>query len=186
MSLQSTLSRRPPPIVLKVKTKSQSSSQSSPFNSPINSPLPKYDYDPSFIFEKNKSKIFLGTVEDSTDLKFIEKESIEAIVCVMKEKPFFEEKRKDIKFLHIPIDDISSERISDYFETFNNFIDENIKNNRNIFVHCHMGISRSPSFIIQYLIIKNNMTYKDAHNLVKTKRGQIEPNIGFEFILQSL
>lgn len=174
--------KRPPPIILKIRTKSSSSNT----DSPITSPYLKYDYNPSFIIEIDEVKIFLGTYEDSKDLKFIENKNIGSIVCVMKEKPFLSEIKKEINFLHIPVDDHCNEKISDYFQTFIKFIDENIKSRKNILVHCYMGISRSPSFIISYLILKKKMKYKEAYEFVKSKRGQIEPNLGFEFILQNL
>lgn len=174
--------KRPPPIKLKIRTRSNSSNT----ELPVQSPYPKYDFDPSEIMEIDGVKIFLGTYEDSRDLKFIEKENIGSIVCAMKEKPFLLDIKEEINFLHIPVDDLCSERISEYFETFNNFVDENIKNKRNIFVHCHMGISRSPSFIISYLITKRKMNFREAYQFVKSKRGQIEPNMGFQLLLESI
>lgn len=174
--------KRPQPIKIKIRTKSSSSIT----DIQNISPLSKYDSNPSLIIEADSVKIFLGTYGDSKDLKFIERENIGSIVCVMKEKPYFQDTIKEINFLHIPVDDLCSEKISDYFEIFNNFIDENIKNKRNIFVHCQMGISRSPSFVISYLIVKRNMIFKEAYQFVKSKRGQIEPNMGFQLLLESL
>lgn len=180
---KSTSERKiPPPIMLNMRKMSNSYNVESPYQSPN----PKYDFDPSLIIEIDKVKIFLGTYENSKDLNFIEKENIGSIICVMKEKPFLQDIRNEINFLHIPVYDINSEKISDYFEIFNNFIDENIKNKRNIFINCHQGISRSPTFIISYLITKKNMNFRDAYQFVKSKRGQIEPNFGFELILRSL
>ncbi len=172
---------RPPPIILPLRKKHMS-----PLNSPLNSPsTPQiiYDYNPSLIIEENGVKIFLGTREHSEDLTFIQNENIKAVVCVMKDPPILKE---GINFLHISIEDLPSEKISDHFDNFIKFINDNIQKKNNIFVHCYMGISRSPSFIIAYLIKIKKMKYIDALNFVKSKRAQVEPNIGFEFILQGI
>jgi len=42
-----------------------------------------------------------------------------------------------------------------------------------------MGISRAPAVIIGYLMKKNDMTFGQAYNYVKTKRIVIAPNKGF-------
>ena len=56
------------------------------------------------------------------------------------------------------------------------FINEN--KDKKIFVHCNAGISRSPAIIIAYLIKALNYSFKDAYNLVKSKRN-IKPNEKF-------
>lgn len=47
-------------------------------------------------------------------------------------------------------------------------------------VHCAGGVSRSASFIIAYLMKKENMTYLDAFAYVKQRRNVINPNPGFK------
>jgi protein-tyrosine phosphatase len=39
--------------------------------------------------------------------------------------------------------------------------------------------SRSPSFIIGYLMKYHSKTFEEAHNLVKIKRNIIHPNLNF-------
>ncbi|MGL5100977.1 MAG: dual specificity protein phosphatase family protein [Plesiomonas sp.] len=45
-------------------------------------------------------------------------------------------------------------------------------------VHCWAGMSRSATIVLSYLMLKQNMTLKEAINTVKEKRG-ILPNRGF-------
>ena len=71
---------------------------------------------------------------------------------------------------------------------YNNlYIIINIKENKDkkIFAHCNAGISRSPSIIIAYLIKELKYSFKDAFNLVKSKRN-IKPNEKFIQELQNL
>jgi len=47
-----------------------------------------------------------------------------------------------------------------------------------------VGISRSPAFVIAYLMESNNISYEEAFKLVKSKRFCIKPNMGFELQLK--
>jgi len=144
----------------------------------------EYNLYPAMIFEENGTKIFLGEQSDLYS-NFIQQNNIEAIVTVMKSNSEnIINNNSIVDYLCIPIDDSLDENISEYFDVFNKFIDDNIKNNKNIFVHCHRGISRSPSFIISYLIYKKNYDFNSAFTFVREKRKQIEPNLSFQLALE--
>ena len=49
-----------------------------------------------------------------------------------------------------------------------------------IYIHCVMGISRSPSIVIGYLMYKKKMKYEEAYDFVKNKRNVISQNPGFQ------
>ena len=49
-----------------------------------------------------------------------------------------------------------------------------------------MGISRSTTIVIYYLMKKNNINFEEAYNIVKEKRGVTNPNYGFIEQLKSL
>lgn len=59
------------------------------------------------------------------------------------------------------------------------WMEEHINKNTNILVHCAAGISRSASFVIAYVMKKNKMGLKQAHEFVKSRRSVIFPNSGF-------
>lgn len=48
-----------------------------------------------------------------------------------------------------------------------------------VFVHCQMGISRSSTMVIQYLMRSRNLSLADAYEYVWKKRSDIYPNNGF-------
>lgn len=54
---------------------------------------------------------------------------------------------------------------------------------KNVLVHCQMGISRSASIVIHYIMKRFRMTYSDALRYVRKRRPEIEPNIGFKYQL---
>lgn len=46
-------------------------------------------------------------------------------------------------------------------------------------VHCQAGISRSPTFVIGYLMWKDKQPYQSTRSAVAAARYQIDPNLGF-------
>lgn len=47
-----------------------------------------------------------------------------------------------------------------------------------VLVHCHVGVSRSATLVLAYLMLKQNLTLVEAICAVKESRGVI-PNRGF-------
>ena len=58
------------------------------------------------------------------------------------------------------------------------------KNNKNVLVHCHAGISRSAALVCAYLMRKYSWTFNETYNYMKTKRPRINPNQNFIHLLQ--
>lgn len=64
------------------------------------------------------------------------------------------------------------------------FIDNAVKQNNNILVHCMAGVSRSVSIILYYLMKKYHMNFDKALNVVKNKRTIAHPNNSFRLQLK--
>ncbi|RZC39489.1 DSPc domain containing protein [Asbolus verrucosus] len=83
-----------------------------------------------------------------------------------------------INYLGVPGHDRPSWNISVYFEEAAKFIDQAIKGGGKVLVHCVVGISRSATLVIAYLMIYKGMNAAEA--LVYTfKRRRVYPNPGF-------
>lgn len=78
----------------------------------------------------------------------------------------------------IPGHDRPSWNIAVYFEQAAQFIDNALKNGGKVFVHCVVGISRSATIVIAYLIIYKGMNAAEALTHV-FKQRRVFPNIGF-------
>ncbi len=65
-----------------------------------------------------------------------------------------------------------------YFDVATKFINDAIKSDGKVYVHCMAGISRSPTIVIAYLMKYEKMNLDDAYNFVKSRRW-IGPNTGF-------
>jgi len=87
----------------------------------------------------------------------------------------------NIKVFKYPIDDIVNQKLPQLDEIAD--LIHTHRNSGNILIHCHMGISRSASFVIYYLMKYYNKTFSDAYDEVLALRPIIKPNIGFMTIL---
>ena len=122
--------------------------------------------------------LYLGTFANACDIKELRRMKINYILNCAKEC-INENLPKDIKELHLKILDYEFFEIYDYFEQANEFINKCKLEGAVMLVHCKLGISRSASFIIAYLIKYNKFTLESALEFVKEKRKQIKPNEGF-------
>ena len=64
-------------------------------------------------------------------------------------------------------------------------IHQHIRAEKRVFIHCRMAISRAPSIAIGYLMRYLGLSFDEAYDLVKAKKQDIEPNLGFVVLLQS-
>ena len=85
---------------------------------------------------------------------------------------------KDVISYDLNLYDMPEEKIILVFERAYDFVKKHL--DHNILVHCYMGISRSASFIIFYLMKEEKWDYDTCFDFVRKKRPCIEPNYGFE------
>ncbi|CAI9721918.1 specificity phosphatase 3-like [Octopus vulgaris] len=83
-----------------------------------------------------------------------------------------------IKFLGIPAMDFPTYKLNQFFQVAADYIDQVLKHNGKVFVHCQMGVSRSAALVIAFLMLKHRMDVVDAVSTLKSKRD-IFPNDGF-------
>jgi hypothetical protein len=90
------------------------------------------------------------------------------------------------KLLHIQLSDVALAKISAHFAESFRFIDVARKQRRRVFVHCEMGVSRSTTLVLAYLMQKRGLSLVDAlHRWVKVRRERVRPNGGFIAQLRS-
>jgi protein-tyrosine phosphatase len=119
------------------------------------------------------SNIYLGNEDTARDKKLLNELKIKNIVIAASYcNKFFPD---CFNYKVLELDDAIDEDLLIWFpETFE-FMD-NCQGN--ILVHCVMGISRSASVVIGYIMYKQKKSFKDALNFVLSKR-EINPNTGF-------
>lgn len=113
--------------------------------------------------------LYLGDIKDAETGKY-------NVILNLSESHIF---RNNIICINIPMVDINTFKIEKYFSFTNLIIDNALQNNLKILVNCHMGISRSSTIVIKYLMTKLNINRNKAFEYVKKKRNIIYPNDGF-------
>lgn len=92
--------------------------------------------------------------------------------------PNYYEKEKTFIYKRIPIFDNKGEDILSHLDSAYNFIEEG-RHYGKVLVHCHKGVSRSVSFVIGYLMRKNEFTFDEALAHVQSCRPIVQPNTSF-------
>ena len=122
--------------------------------------------------------LYLGTFENACDHEELKRIKITHILncateCKNTNLP------RNIKELHLNINDYEGFEIYDYFEQANEFLN-NCKEDVGIaLVHCKYGISRSVAFVIAYFIKYLKFSADSALEYLMQKRSKIKPNDGF-------
>lgn len=85
----------------------------------------------------------------------------------------------NVKFYGFPLVDSERAQIEDYLKEGLEFMHKALeKENGKIYVHCAMGVSRSATFVLAYMIEFKKMSLEDAIKVAIGKR-YIYPNRGF-------
>lgn len=85
-----------------------------------------------------------------------------------------------------PLEDCDDQPLEHILPQVLTILQDNFKARKKTLVHCQMGISRSASCIIAFLMQQNKSDYDTALKFVKDKRPCVCPNPGFENKLRRL
>jgi protein-tyrosine phosphatase len=121
--------------------------------------------------------LYLSGEEVAMNKELLNEKNVTTILNVTSHIPFYHE--SEFTYHRIPIIDAPSIDIKQYFDETFKIIDDVIKNNKSILVHCHAGISRSATIVIAYIMKKNNIKMNEAYKIVHQGRPCISPNLGF-------
>lgn len=121
--------------------------------------------------------IYLGNFESSIDSDTICKYKIDAIVRILDPEMIssikYEDTEPNIVYHYIDIYDHPGQNISKFFSNFLKFLKSNKE--KNILIHCLMGMSRSSSFVILHLVVNYKYDLVDAIKYVKKLRPGSKP-----------
>lgn len=121
------------------------------------------------------NKLYLGSLDDAINCVKTHKFNLTDIMTVAADLDLTELNLQTvINFHNFPIYDTNSQNIADLFPILFEIIDKS----QTILVHCAMGISRSATVVIGYLMYAQKMTLEDATAHVLTKHN-VFPNDGF-------
>jgi protein-tyrosine phosphatase len=129
-------------------------------------------------------RLFLGNASAAMDPNIIRHHRITNIISVMDD-PEFELFHQETSQSIIPIWDAIDEPIENYFVSSYQMILNAAPRSR-FLIHCHMGLSRSVTLTISFLMIHYRWTYDNACRHVKELRPSMRPNNGFVEALKLL
>jgi len=97
---------------------------------------------------------------------------IKAILSVAR-SGFLKHSKEDIPFyLYIPAEDHEDYQLHRFFEETYNFI-ERCRKETNVLVHCKVGVSRSVTIVIAYLIKKYKYSLGQVITMVIRRRNKV-------------
>jgi atypical dual specificity phosphatase len=107
------------------------------------------------------------------EINWVRKQGVKSIIT-MTERGLPDSWVEGLEYLHIPTEDLSAPDI-DKIDAAVDFINERIKNEDPVMVHCAAGIGRTGTILASYLIKYQNLTAKDAIAKIRQERpGSIQ------------
>jgi protein-tyrosine phosphatase len=92
----------------------------------------------------------------------------------------------DVVIQHIPMEDDESPEVELQILKAVNQLQDWYRQEYRVLVHCRAGISRSPTVVIAWMMLCNNMSFDDAWKKVVAARNYIRPNDYFMKFLKNL
>ena len=121
--------------------------------------------------------VCVGDLGDSKNEQTQKLLGIQAVVNCTLDQDFIL-KGENTQF-RVAVDDACDQNIQDYFSDALSFMQEHVKSGHTVLVHCIMGMSRSASIVLLYLMHTKGLSLKESYDLVKSKRPCIHPNPRF-------
>ena len=129
---------------------------------------------PSIIVE---DQLYLGRADQAASRCIIMALGVTHVVNVTREHPnaFPDE----LCYLRIDVDDETTENLLREFSSTTQFITDALAGGGRILAHCNLGMSRSSTIVVAYLMHSRRCTLLDAYQFLKERRPIIRPNRGF-------
>ncbi|CAB3994465.1 serine threonine tyrosine-interacting 1 [Paramuricea clavata] len=129
---------------------------------------------PSEIVE---GKLYQGRGDQATNKTVVKNLKVTHIVnvCTEHRNAFPEE----ITYLSIDVEDLNSSCLKLYFRRCCDFIRNAFDEDGCVLVHCNLGMSRSSTMSLCYLMESRHWSLKEAYDFMKSKRQAVKPNRSF-------
>lgn len=120
--------------------------------------------------------LYLTSVYGATK-ENISRRGITLLVNAAQELP--KQEISGVESIKLFLDDSTSVSISQYFDRIADKINEHASQGGRSLVHCVLGVSRSTTLCLAYLMKYKNMSLKSAFDYVSARRPCVRPNSGF-------
>ena len=123
--------------------------------------------------------LYLGNWNEVTFPSVMKKLNIKVVVTAMHLPLLNYEEFDGIEYHFIQVEDLDNEDILSYFPFAYKIISKAQQEGKNVYVHCHAGISRSATIVISFLMKKYHINADIALNMVSKSICKVSPNDGF-------
>ncbi|MCJ8733719.1 hypothetical protein PDJAM_G00226770 [Pangasius djambal] len=121
--------------------------------------------------------LYLGSEWNAANFEELQKNNVGYILNVTMEiDNFFPE---SFTYMNIRVYDVESTDLLSHWNNTYMFINEARTSGQSVLVHCKMGVSRSASSVIAFLMKKQGWTLEEALNHVRERRPIVQPNDSF-------
>jgi len=124
----------------------------------------------------HRGDIFIGNFEGARSLELCQKNNIGAVMNLSNKVL---ENQSRMTYYAFPINDLPGANIAELFKMTSNIIEGHLRAGENILVNCNLGVSRSTTVVLAYIIKKTGMTVDAALALCRRFRPCCNPNYGF-------
>ena len=126
--------------------------------------------------DKITNNIWIGNIASAKNIDNLKRLGIQKVLSVMENNAPKYRWEDNITQGIVKVADSPDQNVIKYLGNCIKFIN----GDENVLVHCMGGSSRSPTFVIAYIMWKYMLSYKDAFEFVNRKRPFIFPNSGFK------
>ena len=129
--------------------------------------------------------VFSSDSKMAANISLLKEQKIDVIINLVSSKcvnyfPF------EFEYQNYDISDNANSQILVKIKQILEFVEKQLLNDKRVFVHCYMGISRAPTIAMAFLMKTRQMNFDEAFDFVKSKVKQAEPNAGFLIQVMSL
>jgi protein-tyrosine phosphatase/rhodanese-related sulfurtransferase len=130
---------------------------------------------PSIVLE---DQLYLGRADQATNLQIVRDLNLTHIINVTQENPHAFS-HDHIKYLKInAVDDVHADLLSEFPRAIE-FIAKALGEGGRLLVHCNLGVSRSSTILISYLMFTRRWLLRDAYVFLRERRPIVRPNRNF-------
>jgi len=130
---------------------------------------------------KVSTGIIIGNGETVCDITYLKSQGVTHVLNTAEQHVMVSQAKyatHGIQYYGFHVDDLPHCDISRYFRRTTDFIHSAVSGGGLVVVNCYMGLSRSASCVLAYLMTKHDMSLSKALDYVKASRA-VRPNEGF-------
>ncbi|BFZ05366.1 hypothetical protein BsWGS_08404 [Bradybaena similaris] len=121
--------------------------------------------------------LYLGSEWNASNLEELQEKGIDYILNVTKEIDNFFEGR--FHYYNVRVSDEDTSDLLKHWDKTYKFISKARNQGSKVLVHCKMGVSRSASTVMAFLMKERRWSVEEATRFVKERRSCVNPNAGF-------